>query len=105
MADSSQNLYFHADGDSFFVSCELTAHPELKGKPVIVGADRGIAVAMSPEAKKLGVTRGMPVFRIKKLYPQVIILPHHFDLYQDIARGLHQILQSYFEAIEVYSID
>jgi DNA polymerase-4 len=50
------NLYFHADGDSFFVACELSVHPELKGKPVIVGADRGIAVAMSEEAKKLGVT-------------------------------------------------
>ena len=26
---------------------------------------------MSPGAKKLGVTRGMPVFRIKKLFPQM----------------------------------
>jgi DNA polymerase-4/DNA polymerase V len=93
------------DGDSFFVACELTKHPEYKGKPVIVGADRGIAVAMSREAKKLGVTRGMPVFQIKKLFPEVIILPHHFDLYNEIAEGLHRILESYFQTIEVYSID
>jgi len=93
------------DGDSFFVACELTKHPEYKGKPVIVGADRGIAVAMSREAKKLGVTRGMPVFQIKKLFPEVITLPHHFDLYNEIAEGLHRILESYFQTIEVYSID
>jgi nucleotidyltransferase/DNA polymerase involved in DNA repair len=77
----------------------------LKGKPVIVGGDRGIAVAMSPEAKKLGVTRGMPVFRIKKEFPEVIILPHHFDLYLDVQKRMHEILMSYFTEIEEYSID
>ena len=81
MKKQSKNLYLHADGDSFFVACEISVHPELKGLPVIVGGDRGIAVAMSPEAKKLGVTRGMPVFQVKRELPDVIILSHHFDLY------------------------
>ncbi|OGJ08700.1 hypothetical protein A3I95_01120 [Candidatus Nomurabacteria bacterium RIFCSPLOWO2_02_FULL_44_12] len=101
----TNNLYLHADGDAFFVACELTLRPELRGKPVVVGADRGIAVAMSPEAKKIGITRGMPVFQIKKLYPEVVILSHHFDLYEDIAKRMRQILSSYFNKIEVYSID
>ena len=105
MKTKSNNLVLHADSDSFFVACELTLKPELKGKPVIVGEDRGIAVAMSPEAKKLGVTRGMPIFRIKKLYPEVVILPHHFDLYHDISNRMHQILLSYCQTVEVYSID
>ncbi len=99
------DLFLHIDGDAFFVACELTRRPELRGQPVVVGADRGIAVAMSTEAKAIGVTRGMPVFRIKKLFPKVVILPHHFDLYTDIAERLHQILESYFQTIEVYSID
>ncbi len=101
----SDNLFLHADGDSFFVACELTQQPELRGKPVIVGGDAGIAVAMSYEAKKLGVTRGMPVFQIKKLYPEVIILNHHFELYRRISKGVLQILLSYVEAVEEYSID
>jgi nucleotidyltransferase/DNA polymerase involved in DNA repair len=105
MQDNVNNLFLHADGDSFFVACELTLRPELRGKPVIVGEDRGIAVAMSIEAKRLGVTRGMPIFRIKKLFPQVVILPHHFDLYHDISERMHQILESYCQTIEVYSID
>ena len=101
----SENFFLHADGDSFFVACELLCHPEYRGKPVIVGEDRGIAVAMSIEAKKLGVTRGMPVFEIKRQFPEVIILPHHFDLYRDISEKAYVILLSYMNAVEPYSID
>ncbi len=101
----SKNLYLHADGDSFFVACEVSVNPRLKGLPVIVGGDRGIAVAMSREAKKIGVTRGMPVFQIKKLFPEVIILSHHFDLYEGIAKRMQDILSKYFNTIEIYSID
>ena len=105
MKNKPNNLFLHADGDAFFVACELTREPQLKGKPVIVGEDRGIAVAMSSEAKNLGVTRGMPIFQIKKQYPTVVILSHHFDLYHEISRKMHEILLSYFETVEVYSID
>jgi len=30
----------HIDGDAFFTSCEEILHPELKGKPIITGAER-----------------------------------------------------------------
>ncbi len=105
MNNKSDNLFLHADGDSFFVACELSVNPEYKGLPVIVGEDRGIAVAMSYEAKKLGVTRGMPIFKIKRQFPQVIILSHHFDLYRKISEGVYNILESYLEEVEEYSID
>ncbi len=105
MNTGSDNLFLHADGDSFFVACELSKHPEYKGLPVIVGQDRGIAVAMSHEAKLLGITRGMPIFKIKKFFPQVIILSHHFDLYTKISKGVYTILESYLEEVEQYSID
>ncbi len=102
---SHDSLFLHADGDSFFVACELSQNPEYDGLPVVVGEDRGIAVAMSPEAKKLGVTRGMPVFQIKKEFPSVIILPHHFDLYRKISDGVYATLLSYLDRVEIYSID
>ena len=105
MKSQTNDLFLHADGDSFFVACELTLRPLLRGHPVIVGEDRGIAVAMSAEAKKLGVTRGMPTFRIKKLFPEVVILPHHFDLYNEISEGMKRILLSYVSRVEEYSID
>jgi DNA polymerase IV len=105
MSTHSDNLFLHADGDSFFVACEIARNPQYKGLPVIVGEDRGIAVAMSHEAKKLGITRGMPVFKIKKQFPKVIILPHHFDVYKEISEGVYTILLSYLEKVEKYSID
>lgn len=105
MQNIVDNLFLHADGDSFFVSCEVSKHPEYKGFPVVVGEDRGIAVAMSYEAKKLGVTRGMPVFQIKKQFPKVIILPHHFDLYRKISDDVYNIFISYLPLVEIYSID
>jgi len=105
MKKNNNNLFLHADGDSFFVSCEVSVHPEYKGLPVVVGEDRGIAVAMSYEAKKLGVTRGMPIFQIKKQFPKVVILSHHFDLYQKISNTVYNIFLSYLEQVEVYSID
>ncbi|HAE36595.1 MAG: polymerase IV protein [Candidatus Nomurabacteria bacterium GW2011_GWF2_35_66] len=105
MSKVSQNLFLHADGDSFFVACEISQNPKYKGMPVVVGEDRGIAVAMSYEAKKLGVTRGMPVFKIKKEFPRVIILSHHFDLYRNISDSVYRIISSYLESVEIYSID
>ena len=105
MRRKEDNLFLHADGDSFFVACELSLRPELRGMPVVVGEDRGIAVAMSYEAKKLGVTRGMPTFKIKKNFPEVIILSHHFDLYRSISNKAYDILLSYLDAVEEYSID
>lgn len=105
MRKNSQNLFLHADGDSFFVACELIENPKYKGLPVIVGEDKGIAVAMSHEAKKLGVTRGMPIFKIKKCFPEVIILSHHFDLYKKISEGVYDIISSYLTNVERYSID
>lgn len=105
MIEKPNDLYLHADGDSFFVACELSTMPEYKGKPVVVGEDAGIAVAMSYEAKKLGVTRGMPTFQIKREFPSVILLPHHFDLYNKISDEVYNILISHLSVVEVYSID
>ena len=33
----------HIDGDAFFASCEQARDPQLQGKPVITGKERGIA--------------------------------------------------------------
>ena len=48
----------HIDGDAFFTSCEEAIHPELRGKAVITGGERGIVACASYAAKK----RGMPLF-------------------------------------------
>ena len=90
----------HVDGDGFFASCELTRRPDLRGKPVVVGGTRGIALAMTPEAKKLGIVRGMPAFQIKQLYPSAIILPGDYDLYEQYATRMYAIVHRYSTVVE-----
>ncbi len=95
----------HIDGDSFFVACHVALEPHLKGKPVITGAERGIASAMSREAKNIGITRGMPVFRIKAEFPEVIILSSDYKLYSIFSNRMYNIVRRYSSKVEPYSID
>lgn len=99
------NMILHVDGDNFFVSCEMTHLPHLKGKAVVVGMERGIACAMNQEAKKLGIVRAMPIFKIRKEFPEVIVLPSHFELYHTYSKRLSRILKRYTNIVEDYSID
>lgn len=93
------------DGDSFFVACEVAKNPALRGLPVVTGADRGIVTAASYEAKALGVTRGLPIFRLKKQFPQVIIMPGNYESYSRYSGLMFDIVRRYADDVEEYSID
>lgn len=95
----------HIDGDSFFVSCELTSRPDLRGRAVVTGEERGIATAMSQEAKKLGVTRGMPVHQIRRDFPEVVVLPSDYESYSMYSKRMRDIVLRYTSDVEEYSID
>lgn len=95
----------HVDGDSFFVACELTKFPELKGLPVVTGSEKGIASAMSLEAKACGITRGMPVHMMKKICPNVVMLHSDFKLYAQYSERMVSIIKRYTNKVEAYSID
>jgi len=99
------SLILHIDGDAFFASCEVSRRPDLRGKPVVVGEEKGIAAALTYEAKRLGVHRGMPIFQIRKEYPQVTVIASHFELYEEYQRKLISILRDYLPLVESYSID
>ncbi len=95
----------HVDGDAFFASCEMAQDPSLKGKPVVVGKDRGIATAVSYEAKKRGVQRGMTMWQVKEVCPDVIIKFSSYDLYAMYAQKMYNIVRHYTPDVEEYSID
>lgn len=100
-----QDKILHVDGDGFFAACEVARRPDLRGKPVVVGQDRGIACAMTYEAKRLGITRAKPIFEIRKEFPQVIILPTHFELYEAYSEKLFRVLSQHLSIVEWYSVD
>ncbi len=95
----------HVDCDAFFASVEQSLDPKLKGKPVIVGKDRGIAAAFSYEAKRAGVMRAMPLSEIKKLCPDAIFLPCDYETYSLVSQRFYSILRRFTPEVEEYSID
>jgi nucleotidyltransferase/DNA polymerase involved in DNA repair len=95
----------HIDGDAFFVGVEVAKNPKLKGLPVVTGEERGIVSALSYEAKALGVVRGMPIFKLKKEFPNVIILPGDYKSYVEYSNSMFEIVRRYADDVEEYSID
>ncbi|MFA6376761.1 MAG: DNA polymerase IV [Candidatus Paceibacterota bacterium] len=95
----------HIDGDCFFASCEIALNPKLRGLPVVTGKERGIASSMSYEAKAMGVKRAMSLAVIKKICPNVIILPSDYETYSLFSVRMFDIVRRYTPQVEEYSID
>ncbi|MDI6741934.1 MAG: DNA polymerase IV [Smithella sp.] len=95
----------HLDGDAFFTSCEEAIHPELRGKPLITGGERGIVACASYTAKKLGVKRGVPLHEARKICPGLIVLPSDYETYSLFSRRMFDIMRRFTPDVEEYSID
>ena len=95
----------HIDGDAFFVGVETAKNPSLRGKLVVTGRERGIVSALSYEAKDLGIIRGLPIFEVRRKYPEVIVLPSDYDSYTEYSQKMFDIVRRYTEEVEEYSID
>lgn len=99
----------HVDMDAFFASVEILDRPELKGRPVVVGADpargRGVISAASYEARKFGLRSAMPVSRAVKLCPHAVFMPPRFRRYSELSAEVMQILADNSREIEQVSID
>lgn len=95
----------HVDGDAFFASCEQAVHAEYRGLPVVTGKERGIVAAASYEAKARGVARGVPLWEVKKLCPNAIIVPSDYETYSLFSKRMFHIMRRFTSAVEESSID
>ena len=95
----------HLDGDAFFTSCEEAIHPDLKGKALLTGGERGIVACASYPAKKLGIKRGVPLHEARKICPGLIILPSDYETYSLFSRRMFDIMRRFTPDVEEYSID
>jgi DNA polymerase-4/DNA polymerase V len=95
----------HVDGDGFFAGCEVAKNPSLRGKPVVVGRERGMALAMTYEAKARGVKRGMTGSEVKRICPDVIFLDADHESYELFSHRMNNVIERYSSDIERYSVD
>jgi len=98
----------HVDMDAFYASVEQRDRPELRGRPVIVGADprgRGVVAASSYEARRFGVHSAMPIGRAARLCPDGVFLPVDIEKYAVVSRQIMAILAGFTPLVEPLSID
>ena len=97
----------HIDMDAFFASVEQRDHPEYRGKPLVVGGNgpRAVVAAASYEARQYGVRSAMPVSIARQKCPNLLIVPHRFDVYQSVSRQFREIFYAYTELVEPLSLD
>ena len=105
MLHSWPRAILHLDGDAFFASCEQAMHPEYQGRAVITGKERGIVAAASYEAKAKGINRGVPLWEVKKLCPEAIIVPSDYETYSLFSKRMFAIMRRFTPQVEEYSID
>lgn len=96
------------DCNNFYASCEKLFRPDLKNKPVVILSNNdGCIIALSKEAKKLNITRGMPYYKYQNLLEQnnVTVFSSNYTLYQDISDRVMEALKDLVGIITPYSID
>ncbi len=101
----------HVDMDAFYAAVEERDRPELRGKPVIIGADpkggagRGVVSTASYAARKFGVSSAMPISTAYRLCPQGIFIPPDMAKYGAVSREIRTVFEAYTDLVEPISVD
>lgn len=96
--------------DQFFARVEQLRHPELMGKPVVVGGDgdprkRGVVSTASYEARKYGIHSAMPLRTAYRLCPKAAFLPVDIPAYRRVSERIMSILREYTPLVEPVGLD
>lgn len=109
----------HIDMDAFYAAVEERYHPEVRGRPVVVGADpkegrgRGVVTTANYLARKYGIRSAMPISRAWRLAeaarargePEAVFLRGNRSLYREVSQRIMAILAKGADAFEEASID
>jgi len=109
--EKPDRVILHVDMDAFYASIEQLDDPNLKGRPVIVGADprqglgRGVVAACSYEARKFGVRSALPISRAWKLCPEGAYVRPRMERYVEVSHEVMEVLRRFTNLVEPLSID
>ncbi|WP_155965314.1 DNA polymerase IV [Streptococcus ruminantium] len=101
----------HVDMDAFFAAIEVRDHPDLKGKPVVIGADprlsggRGVVSTCNYEARAFGIHSAMSSKEAYERCPQAIFISGNYEKYQEVGGQVRDIFYRYTDLVEPMSID
>jgi DNA polymerase IV (DinB-like DNA polymerase) len=104
-------IILHLDMDCFYASVEMQENPNLKGKPVVIGADpkngtgRGVVSTCSYEARAFGIRSAMPISQAYVLCPHAVFLPPYFPRYAKASAEVMAIVKSHDLPFQQVSID
>ena len=110
-----KRLIFHVDVNNAFLSWTAVALLK-KGYAIdirnicsIIGGDenlrKGVVLAKSPIAKKLGIKTAETIYSARRKSPQVKVFPPDYNLYHEQSDLLYKYLSQFTPKIERYSID
>ncbi len=109
----------HVDMDAFYAAVEERNHPELRGRPIVVGADpkggagRGVVTAASYAARKYGIRSALPISRAWRLAeaarrrgePEAVFVRDDRAAYREASEGIMRLIAEGADAFEAASID
>lgn len=100
----------HVDLDQFVAAVEVLRHPELAGRPVVVGGrgdptERGVVSTASYEARELGVHSGLPLRVAARKAPDAVFLPVDGPAYEAVSEEVMTALRGLGVVVEVLGWD
>jgi DNA polymerase-4 len=100
----------HVDLDEFLAAVEVARHPELRGKPVVVGGagdptQRAVVATASYEARRFGIHSGMPMRTAARLCPDAVFLPSDPPAYDAVSEVVMAALATLPVVVEVLGWD
>ncbi|MBI2212974.1 MAG: DNA polymerase IV [Acidobacteria bacterium] len=106
-AEAPARKIIHVDMDAFYASVEQRDDPALRGRPVIVAWEgpRSVVCAASYEARKFGVRSAIPALRARKLCPEGVFVPPHFEKYRAVSSQVGEIFRRHTPLVEFLSLD
>lgn len=111
LEEPPERFVLHIDMDSYYASAEISRNPELKEKPVIVGAPpkegtgRGVVLTCNYVARATGVRSGMPISEAWRLCPTAVYLPPDFRFYEELSGRVMNVIRGFGGRFEQLSID